>query len=434
MSKARKPAGRRRFGSGIVDRYLLGLVVRPLALSLGVVMIALLLERVLRLVNILAATGSNQYGILAALTASLVPHYLGLALAAAFVVALFVAMIQLGDASELDALLGSGLSIWRITLPYLWLGGGLAVLSLALYGFLNPVSRYDYRRILYSALNTVGHSQVPPGTFVNAGNGLTITADTVDATGRRLEGVFIQQRRGESEKVTTARSGELAVAEDGKRLKLILEDGVSIRENEGQAPITTQFKRLNFDTQFDIGGLPFRARGDSERELTFPELWRQIRAPAGSPPTGGPATGGPATGGLKPAVLQAELIDRIARSLSFLFLPLLAVPLSLASRRGSRVTGLVFAAIILVVFNNALQLGKDLAGAGHGPPMLTAALPFLVFAGLSVWLFVSGSLHPAEAPLVRVFERVSALTAGLGRRLAAIRGRNRDRDRKRRPA
>lgn len=405
MTRPVRPAERQSFRSRIVDRYLLGLVAKPLALSLGVVMIALLLERVLRLVDILAASGSGQYGVLAALTASLVPHYLGLALAAAFVVALFVAMIQLGDGSELDALLSSGLSIRRIALPYVCLGGVLAVLSLVLYGYLSPISRYDYRRILYTALNTVGHAQVPPGTFVNAGNGLTITADKVDASGRRLEGVFIHQRGDDSEKITTARAGELAVAADGIHLKLILQDGVSVRENAGRAPITTQFKRLNFDTEFDLNGLPFRARGKSERELTFPELWRAIRASSGD---------------IKPTVLQAELVDRIVRSLAFPFLPLLAIPLSLASRRGSRATGLVFAAVLLVTFNNALQLGKELAAAGHGTPVLTAAAPFLVFVALSIWLFASSSLHPTEAPLVRLLERLQAFAAPFGRRLAAL--------------
>lgn len=387
--------GRRVYGSGILDRYLLALVAKPLALSLGVVLTALLLERVLRLVNLLAATGSGQYVLLAALTANLVPHYLGVALAAAFFVALFVALIRLGDSSELDALFASGVSIWRIAVPFVGLGCVLALLSLVLYGFLNPITRYDYRRILDSAINTVWQAHVPASTFIHASKGLTITADGVDVSGRELQGVFIQQKRDDLDEITTAKSGRLAMADDGRHLKLLLTEGSSVRENPNGAPRTLRFKNFTFATQFDLQPPPFRDRGSNERELTFTELWRGMRTPPD---------------GIAPAVLEAELTDRVVRSLTFPFLPLLAIPLSLASRRGSRATGLVLAALLLVVFNNSLQLSRGLAAAGHGEPVLMVAAPFLAFAGLSVWLFASSVLHPTEAPVGRA---IAGLQAGV---------------------
>lgn len=389
---------RRTFRSATIDRYLLALVAKPLAISLGVVLMVLLLERVLRLVNLLAATGSSQYLMLAALTANLVPHYLGLALAAAFFVALFVAMIRLGDSSELDALLASGVSMRRLALPFVALGCVLACLSLLLYGFLNPISRYDYRRILDSAVNTVWQAHVPASTFINAGHDLTITADRVDVGGRRLEGVFIQQRRGDLEEITTAKSGQLALTEDGKHLKLLLTEGSSIRENASGAPRTLRFRNFTFATQFDLDPPPFRPRGSNERELTFTELWQGIRTPSSH---------------VAPDVLKAELTERIVRSLAFPFLPLLAIPLSLASRRGSRATGLVLAAVLLVVFNNALQLGRGLAAAGHGEPVLVVAAPFLVFVALSTWLFASSAMHPTEAPVSRAVQALQGFATSL---------------------
>ncbi|OQM74448.1 hypothetical protein BFN67_22045 [Pseudaminobacter manganicus] len=386
----------------MIDRYLLSLVARPLVLSLVVVLVALLLERVLRLVNILAAFGSSQYWLLGALTATLVPHYLGLALAAAFFVALFVAMIRLGDGSELDVLLASGLSIWRLTVPFVLLGCALAIFSLALYGFLNPVSRYDYRRLLHSAIEAAWDAHVPPNTFVKAGHGLTIAADTVDSTGRKLLGVFIHRKLDGLDEVTSAESGTLVLSPDRAHLQLILHDGAFVREHAGLVPDTVRFKNLTFGTKFELDSPPFRDRGNSERELTFPELWRGIAKGDTELPA---------------PVLKAELADRIVRSLALPLLPLLAIPLSFASRRGSRTTGLIVAAVLLVTFNNALQLGRDLGAAGLGWPVLTVATPFLVFAALSIWLYLSTMQRPVEAPVVRVIARVEAMASALATRL-----------------
>ncbi|WP_193227670.1 LptF/LptG family permease [Aureimonas psammosilenae] len=390
-----------RFGS-IIDRYLLGLALKPLLIGVGVLLIALLLGRVLRLVNILADAGSTEFGLLATLVASLVPHYLGLAITAALVAAVFVAMIRLGDGSELDALLSSGLSLGRISAPFLGLGLVLAALSFVLYGWLNPVSRYDYRSLIHSATSVVSRTDIQPGSFLDAGNGATISADQVFGGARRVEGVFIHQIEDGRERVTTASSGEVALGDDGVNLKLILQDGISVIQDAGGSPVRTQFRRLNFQTTIPFEAQPFRERGTSERELTVPELWQEMRAPRTE---------------IAPRIVEAELIDRVLRPLSLVFMPLLAIPLSLATKRGSRATGLVVAAVLLVTFNNALQLGKDIGAAGHGPPILTAGLPFLVFAGLAVALFASASRHPTQAPLGRAIDRLQARLGAMARPL-----------------
>ena len=56
---------------------------------MGVTLIALLLERILRLLDMLAAS-NDRFGFVAQLAVNLVPHYLGLTLPAAFFLALMV--------------------------------------------------------------------------------------------------------------------------------------------------------------------------------------------------------------------------------------------------------------------------------------------------------------------------------------------------------
>ena len=106
----RKPVRRRQagvvgmFGLPMMDRYLLQLMGPPMAAALGVVLIALLLERILRLFNLLAAS-SARFELILDLVGNLVPHYLGLALPAAFFISVFLVIARLGDNNEVDALL-----------------------------------------------------------------------------------------------------------------------------------------------------------------------------------------------------------------------------------------------------------------------------------------------------------------------------------------
>ena len=79
----RQPARRLLPYIPLIDRYIAMRTLRPFALSLGVVLAALLLERVLRLFDLLALKG-GPYSVVIELAASLVPYYLGLALPAAF--------------------------------------------------------------------------------------------------------------------------------------------------------------------------------------------------------------------------------------------------------------------------------------------------------------------------------------------------------------
>ena len=66
-----------------LDRYALRLVAGPLALALLALLMAQLLERLLRLFDLAAAAGAPPSSVLV-MASMLVPHYLGLALPMAF--------------------------------------------------------------------------------------------------------------------------------------------------------------------------------------------------------------------------------------------------------------------------------------------------------------------------------------------------------------
>lgn len=391
------PAG----GSRLIDRYLLRLIFWPLMGCLGVTVIALLLERVLRLLDALSQS-SARFGYVAQLATSLVPHYLGMALPFAFFVALFIVITRLSDGSEIDALLASGQSLERIAAPFLAVGLFLGVFSLAVFGYMQPYSRYAYRAVMHAAINAGWNGRLAGGAFIDD-SGSLLTADSADIAGQRLTRVFIRRTdaRGQEE-IITAASANLRLDETGKTVTMDLRDGRRIAHDASGAYRNLAFDSLTTQTPLAAAAVLLRDRGGDERELTLGELARQAKSPHSVVSKG---------------ALLGELYSRWARAAFLPFLPLLAFPLGLASKRGNRAPGLIMAGLLLIAFQHTLLLGQSLAKAGKVAAIPAVGVPFAIFAGIAVWLFLGSRTRPGDTPVSRTVRRINKLVTRIVRAL-----------------
>jgi lipopolysaccharide export system permease protein len=386
-----KPYGAGVRGVRLIDRYLLHLAVWPMLGALAVTLVALLLERVLRLLDLLADS-SSRFGFVAELAANLVPHYLGLTLPAAFFVSLFIVFSRLSDGSEIDAFLASGVSLSRLASPFIYLGMVLAVLSLMLFGYMQPYSRYAYRAVLHAAVEAGWNGRLSAQTFVSPGQSVTMTADIAEGEGRRLQRVFIRKTTPDGrEEITTAKSAALRPTEGGGAVAVILENGQQLNEDKRGDLRILSFQ--SFVTQVPLAGAQklLRDRGGDTRELTLAELWDQ-------------ANSNDSLFGKQ--ALLAELYGRLARALALPLLPLLALPLSLAAKRGGRVPGVIVAGLTLIAFHHLLQFGQSLAEQGVAPAYASVGLPTVLFAAICLFMFLSSRKRPGETPLSLLSEHL----------------------------
>jgi lipopolysaccharide export system permease protein len=375
----------------ILDAYLLRMLAMPALGVLGVTLVAFLLDQTLRLINQLQANGAHM-GYLFGLVTNLVPYQLGLALPASFCVAIFIVIARLGDDSELDAILAGGVSFERIAAPLVFAGVVLGVLSLLLSGFLQPYSRFGERVVYHAATQAGWTAQLDPQVFINAGSDFTITADEVDATGRRLKGVFIRRVTPEGATIITASQGALAMQPDRKTTDLDLTGGLILTDTAKGVRLL-RFADFN-DRQILSNQSTLAPRGGDEQELTIPELIEETQRPDSLIPK---------------RVLEAELYSRLARSMGVPFLPFLALPLAMAVKRGRRAPGMIMGAVILVAFHHGVTLCKSFADSGQVDPLLAIGGLFLVFAVFAVWLFMSSRRRPGETPLTGLFRRAEQL-------------------------
>jgi lipopolysaccharide export system permease protein len=388
----KSPGYRSLWRPSILDGYLLRMLGAPAGAVLGVTLVAFLLDQTLHLIDQLAANGA-RLGYLFGLITNLVPYELGLALPAAFFVSMFIVIARLDEESEIDAILSGGVSFERIVAPLVFAGMVLGVVSLLLVGYLQPYSRFGYRALLNAATEAGWTARLDPQVFINAGPDFTISADEADATGRRLKGVFIRRRTQTGETVVTAADGQLGLSRNQKTTDLRLDGGLILADAGRDAARLLRFG--DFTDREDIAaGEVLRPRGGDEQELTLPELLGESRRADALIPR---------------PVLQAELYARLARSLAIPLLPLLALPLALAAKRGRRAPGMIIGAIILVLFHHGITLAKGFSAEGLLNPAVAMGGLFAILAGIAFWLFLSSRRRPGETPISGLLLRLETL-------------------------
>lgn len=387
-----------------IDRYILTELGKRLSVALLIVLAALVIERILRLFDFVSMKG-GPVDLVWQMAVMLVPHYLGLALPAAFFVSIYLTVARFHHDSEFDAMLATGISPRRFARPLLGLAVVLTAFSIGVFGYLQPYTRYGYRALYHIVTNIPWDARVPEMAFSRVEHDAVVTADRTGADGT-MERVFIQYRDGDADVVVTAVRGTLEFGPLRGYYLLQLEDAERIVSRTGEPPELGVFDTLAIRRPLTSAVPPFRPRGNEVREMTLDEL-------AGRPPADADWTR---------AQARAELHARLVRSLSVLFLPLLAVPLALSGRRKRSAAGLVLGALLLLIYHYTTQTLQGVSALGRvHPAMMWVAMG--VFAAISFALFHRAQLRPGANPLDPLIAAIAEAMERIGAPLRRLRPR-----------
>lgn len=362
---------------------------------------ALLLERLLRLFDLLAGTGGAAASIISLLL-YLLPHYLGLALPAALFLAVYMVVARLSRDHELDALQALGFSLTQLSRPFLMVGAVCAVLGIVLYGYAQPLGRYAYRAAFHALAHAGWNATLVPGEFVRIGSRTTVYVERRDPATGLFHGIMVRQHREDgSEALVTAQTGRLLLSLEESELLIEFEEGQQITSFADGRVATLTFGN-SAQTRTFVQRLPlFRARGADEREMTLTEL----RAARGATE---PAA--------QPWRLDSEFHARLVRSASLLLLPLLAMPMGLAAKRSRHSSAIVVGALILVIYQQAVQTMESLGDMGRVDPRLALWSLFFAFAALSIIIFRNSNRNPHEGAFDRVLAWIDDAVAAVAGR------------------
>lgn len=402
----------RRYRPGILDIYLVrGLAAPFLFVSLGVCA-AMMLERALRLIHELAASGADV-GYFLPLLAQLAPYYVGLALPAGLFVALVLLVARLDDRLEIEAMLGAGLSLGRIAAPLVAAASVVALASLVAGGWLEPHGRYGFRSSKAAAVNAGRIGRLQSRAFYQPAERLALTFDRRAADGT-VGGIFVWQRLASGrELMLTAGSARIEIDPGALDLVIGLGDGRYVADpvRPGvERPYVVGFRRMHFRESLLVSPASWE-RGWDQKEMTLTELASALRTGHARAPR---------------RALEAELYSRLARALTIPLLPFLALPLAFAVKKGRRGFGILIGGGLLAAFHHGLNSAKSLGVAGTADPRLAILTATGLFAAVVAAIFWSGRKLPSHSPIADAARAVAAFAARLrgGRpRIATARGR-----------
>jgi lipopolysaccharide export system permease protein len=363
----------------VIDKYVLRQISKPLLASLGIGLLLLLSERLVRLLDVTLGK-KNSFGVVFEMLAYLVPHYLGTAIPAALFLGLLFGFNALSKNHEIDGMMAAGIGLQRLLRPALLLAFVFSLASLAMFGWIQPQTRYAYRSVLFDVTNVDAFYLAEEGVFMQSG-GRTFILDKLNRNDNSFERIFVFDYNGPGGSETlTSSSGKLITVPGQNRPILRLNDGHRLlverwptMKTEGTAVPASVAKFDQTDTPLGkVSKDLFRPRGDDERELTLPEIYRLMD----TPPENTTAN-----------AMRAEFHRRIINVVAMLMLPLLAIPFAIGRARSPRAYRMAIALTLLVAFHEVIEQGAVAAKLGTFSPWLSMWLPMALLTTFAIWRF-----------------------------------------------
>src|SRR5690606_17531428 len=268
----------------------------------------------------------------------------------------------------------------------------LALLSLAIVGFIQPYARYAYEGLQFELRSGALGASIKVGEFTKLGSRMTLRIEESYNDGRSLRGIFVRGENKDGQSVSaTAAEGQFLATDDPNTIILRLTSGVLIHES----PKFSVPRVLTFDNHDLPIPLPkieaFRTRGGADRELTIPELF-----------VVGKDKTEPLTTRLES---RANFHFRIVEVASMFLIPLLAIALAIPPKRSTSSLGVFLSIVILVTQHKINQYAEDLGARGTVDPLLALWVPYLLFAALAFWMYYTLAHVPGGQP-IGALERV----------------------------
>jgi lipopolysaccharide export system permease protein len=370
------------------DRYIARRVTIPLIGTLVIASMLLLLEKMLRLFDFVASEG-GPVSIVWRMLANLVPEYMSLGIPIGLLLGILLAFRGLATSSELDIFRAVGQGYLRLLrVPYIF-AILLAFVNLAIVGFIQPQARYLYEELRFELRSGALGASIKVGEFNNLGKNLTMRIDQSRNSGKDLSGMFVsaREKNGQSVAVTAAK-GQFLRTDDPDTIILRLTNGTLVHDApKFKAPRVLTFS--NHDLPIPLPKIEsFRGRGDTvddNKELTIIELYKN----------GGDR-------GLSRSVrngARANFHFRLVEVAMMLLLPLLALALAIPPKRSTSALGVFLSIIMVVTYHKINEYGAAVGASGSVDPILALWVPFLLFAGLILWMYHIIAHVPGGQPI-----------------------------------
>jgi len=370
----------------LVDRYLARNIAVPLAGTLVLAAMLLVLDKMLRLFDYVITAG-GPVSVVWRMLANLLPEYFSLGIPIGLLLGILLAFRKLALSSELDALRGIGVGYNRLLrVPYIF-AVVLLVVNIGIVGWVDPYARYRYEGLRFDLKSGSLGAAIKVGEFNEFGKRMTIRIDRSDDNGTHLHGIFTALDDKSGMKIAaTASEGQFLSTDDPDTIIFRLQRGRLVQEGPKFAtPRTLSFE--SYDLPINLPAIdPFRGRGNELKELTLPEVYER-------------AYGDAPVDREENLAARSNLHFRLVEVVMMLMLPMLAVALAVPPKRSHSSLGIFVGIVMVVTYHKINQYAEGAGAQGRMIPELALWLPFLGLVALIFWMYHVIAHRPGGQPI-----------------------------------
>ena len=360
----------------IVHLYLMREILTYFLIGVLVFTILFIMGKTLKLTELLVNQGVSPFDI-GRLLIYLLPSSLIFMIPIGLLLGVLTTFVRLSSDNEIVAFKASGVSLYQLTPPVLFLSITAYLLTtlLVIYGL--PWGSQGFRHVLYDIAKTKAYTAVKEGTFNDSFDGIVIYVDKTPLRGKKLRKIFIHSEDKEESDTKTilAKEGYVATNPDSHEIILhligVTGDRIS-KEGESYTSIESDalIQKLTFG-----GNLSrirrFRAR---DWEMSIGELKAKVK-----------------TRKLLHKDYTQQLLE-IYRKFSIPFacivFGLMGIPLGAQPRRSGRSYGFILGIPVVLAYYMLRTLAETFAFNGTLPPLIASWAPNLILIALAIYLLV----------------------------------------------
>lgn len=229
----------------IIRSYTLREIILPFFLSLIVLTCVFLLGNLIQLTNLVINKGVS-IGIICRLFLYYIPVLLGYTLPISCLISIILTFSRFSVDNEILALRASGLHLWKLLTPLIFIGIILSMVSFLLNDRIIPYAHHEQRKMLKNLGTSNPTALLEAGIFIQSFDDQIIFIHRLEGNLMYNISIWQPQEDGPTRTIIANR-GEFTVVPEEKKIKFKLIDGTT---DEPNLENPENFYKLNFDTYF----------------------------------------------------------------------------------------------------------------------------------------------------------------------------------------
>jgi lipopolysaccharide export system permease protein len=363
----------------ITHRYVMTEILTYFLIGVLIFTIVFMMGKTLKLTELLVNKGVRIVDI-GKLLMYFLPSCLIFLVPMALLLGVLITFARLSGDNEIVALKASGVSLYQLTPPVLFLSVMAYLLTTFLVIYALPWGNRGFKYVLSDIARTKAYTALKEGTFNDSFDGIVLYVDKIPVRGKKLERIFIhsEEKEGGESKTILAKEGYVGTHPDSHDIVFHLIGVTGDQMSKGEE----FYARIESDTlvqKLTFGGNLQRIKGFRARdwEMSIGELRTKIK--------------------IKKILKQdyTQQLLEIYRKFSIPFaciaFGLMGIPLGIQPRRSGKSYGFILGILVVLVYYILLTSAETLAFNGTLPPLIASWTPNLILIALGIYLLVKAA-------------------------------------------